>query len=231
MDCDRNYTPEYNAPMNNDFWLARWREGQIGFHNDKPNPLLTTHWPSLQQTRNSRVFVPFCGKSLDMVTLAGWGHEVHGIEISPLAREAFFRENTLSPKVDPRFSHPAWTAGDITFHECDLFKLSPKTLGHFDAIYDRAACIALPAIQQPKYLRHLAGFLKPGGAWLLITLNYDQGKRQGPPFSVDPAEIPAALPGFTVTKLASADVIGEKPKYREEGLTSLIETVWLLRRN
>ncbi|MGE4158197.1 MAG: thiopurine S-methyltransferase [Planctomycetota bacterium] len=216
--------------MNNDFWLARWREGQIGFHNEAVNPLLASHWPNLGIAPHSKVLVPFCGKSLDLVALAGWGHDVHGIEISPLAREAFFAENRLSVSRSPEYAHPAWTAGSITFHEHDLFKLSTKTLGSFDAFYDRAACIALPEPQRPKYLRHLSTFLKPGGIWLLITLTYDQTKRSGPPFSVDPSEITEALPGFSIHKLASADVIGEKPKYREEGLTSLVETVWVLRK-
>lgn len=216
--------------MNNDFWLARWREGQIGFHNAVVNPLLASHWEKMELSHGSKVLVPLCGKSLDMLELARRGHEVHGIEISPLAREAFFRENSLVPLKNPAFPHTAWTTGPLTFHEGDLFKLTPKTLGHFDAIYDRAATIALPLSMRPKYLRHLAGFLKPGGRWLCITLTYDQAKRDGPPFSVVEKEIPAALPGFSMMKLASADVIGEKPKYREEGLTSLVETVWLLKK-
>src|SRR5690606_41303375 len=84
--------------MHPDFWQQRWREGRIGFHNDKPLPLLLKHWPSVGAAPGSRVFVPLAGKSLDMVWLASQGHRVLGGELSPLAGEQFFEGHGLKPE-------------------------------------------------------------------------------------------------------------------------------------
>src|SRR3546814_12861307 len=61
------------------------------------SPLLEKHWPSLGLATGSRVFVPLCGKSLDMAWLAARGHRVLGVELSPLAVGQFFDENGLAP--------------------------------------------------------------------------------------------------------------------------------------
>ena len=56
--------------MDPDFWQQRWREGQIGFHQDAPTPLLLKHWASLDLPTGAKVFVPLAGKSRDMAWLA-----------------------------------------------------------------------------------------------------------------------------------------------------------------
>ena len=83
--------------MDADFWLERWRQGQTGFHMKRPTPLLAKYWPALGVPRGSRVLVPLCGKSLDMLWLASQGHRVLGVELSPLAVGQFFAENRLAP--------------------------------------------------------------------------------------------------------------------------------------
>ena len=83
--------------MQPDFWHQRLAEKQIGFHQDKPTPLLLKHWPSLQIEAGSRVFVPLAGKSLDMAWFASQGLRVLGVELSRIAVEEFFAENGLEP--------------------------------------------------------------------------------------------------------------------------------------
>lgn len=53
--------------MDADFWLARWREEQTGFHQQRVTPLLMKYWPTLGLPEGCRVLVPLCGKSLDMI--------------------------------------------------------------------------------------------------------------------------------------------------------------------
>ena len=60
--------------MDHEFWLERWRTNQIGFHQAEFNARLVHHWPSLGVPKGARVFVPLCGKSRDMLWLAGAGH-------------------------------------------------------------------------------------------------------------------------------------------------------------
>ena len=78
--------------MDPDFWHQRWQARQIGFHQSAPHPFLERWWPSLNAALGSRVYVPLCGKSLDMVWLSVRGYRVVGSELSSLAVEEFFGE-------------------------------------------------------------------------------------------------------------------------------------------
>ena len=77
------------------FWHQRWENDKIGFHLGQVNPYLVQYWPELGLHAGSRIFVPLCGKSLDLEWLLREGYQVTGIEISPRAIEAFFAENAL----------------------------------------------------------------------------------------------------------------------------------------
>lgn len=78
--------------MERDFWLKVWEENEIGFHQDDYNRLMLKYWPSLGLEKGSEVFVPFCGKSKDMLWLKQMGHSVLGNEISELAVNFFSRK-------------------------------------------------------------------------------------------------------------------------------------------
>jgi thiopurine S-methyltransferase len=78
--------------MDPDFWHERWKTNQIGFHQGEINHCLVRYWPSLGLKTGGRVLVPLCGKSRDMFWLLEQGFAVTGIEISPIAVEAFFAE-------------------------------------------------------------------------------------------------------------------------------------------
>ena len=80
--------------MEADFWHDRWEKDLTGFHLDEVNPYLKEKWSVLNLKAAARVFVPLCGKSLDLIWLAEQGFDVIGIELSPLAVQAFFSENT-----------------------------------------------------------------------------------------------------------------------------------------
>ena len=56
-----------------------------------------TYWPRLELASDAPVFVPLCGKSLDMVWLAQQGHRVIGAELSQRAIDDFFAERGLAP--------------------------------------------------------------------------------------------------------------------------------------
>jgi thiopurine S-methyltransferase len=71
--------------METEYWLKRWREGRTGWHRPEVMPLLEQHWAALDVPRGSRVLVPLCGKSVDMLWLAQQGMRVLGIDVSPIA--------------------------------------------------------------------------------------------------------------------------------------------------
>ena len=85
------------------FWFDRWREGQIGFHEGKPNPHLSQYAGELGAGK--RVLVPLCGKAEDLVFLASLGHTVIGCELVEDAVKAFFAEHQLTPAITSHAHH------------------------------------------------------------------------------------------------------------------------------
>jgi thiopurine S-methyltransferase len=215
-----------------DFWRARWQHNQIGFHLAAVNPRLLTHHDVLPTETGTRVLVPLCGKSLDMVWLAARGFDVVGVELSELAVRDFFDEHSLSPTSEADGALVRYRAGNLTVYCGDFFKLGRKQLGDVAAFYDRAALVALPERQRVAYVAHLAQLLPAAAVGLLISFEYPPDQRSGPPFPVDQPALRALYePAFAVQQLASYDILAQEPRYQAAGVTSLHETVYrLLRR-
>ncbi|MBV7434089.1 thiopurine S-methyltransferase [Cardiobacteriaceae bacterium TAE3-ERU3] len=175
--------------MNPDYWHNRWRENRIGFHQATAHPMLTTHYTKLALPEQPRIFVPLCGKSHDIGWLLEQGAHVIGCELSPLAIEQLFTQLNLTPTsttINGNLTHCHTEQLDIFIG--NFFDLSPSNLDHIDAVYDRAALIALPPELRPRYSEHLH-HLTNNAAQLLITFDYDQALMSGPPFAVPEKEI------------------------------------------
>jgi thiopurine S-methyltransferase len=177
------------------FWIARWSEGRIGFHEGKPNAFLERHGERLAGAK--RVLVPLCGKAVDLAYLAGRGHEVVGVELVADAVQQFFAEHGVTPVVTPRGAFVEYTAGAITIFAGDWFATDAALLGAIDAVYDRAALIALPPEMRARYAAH-ARALAGAAPILLVTLEYPQELMDGPPFSVAEEEVRALYAGARI---------------------------------
>lgn len=195
-----------------EFWLQRWQSGQIGFHEGRPN-LHLERWASVLGEGTS-VLVPLCGKAVDLAYLARRGHAVTGVELSGLAAEAFFAEQGLVPERSREGPYLRRTAGGVSILEGDVFALT----GEWDAAWDRAALIALPPEVRARYAALLRARVR--GPILLVTFVYDQGRRDGPPFSVDDEEVRRLYPD--AERLGVARVVEER--WKEVGEVS--EVVW-----
>lgn len=215
--------------MDHDFWRQRWREGRIGFHNERVLPLLHEHWPTLDLPRDSRVFVPLAGKSLDMLWLAAQGHRVLGVELSDLAVAQFFDENRLEPQMHESRYGIHHVAGDIEIILGDAFALDAAALADCAAAYDRAALIALPPDLRARYVGEVYARLPAGCRGLLVTLEYPQHERNGPPFSVEEREVRERFePSWNVEPLERRDILEAEPRFAAEGVTALATTVYRL---
>lgn len=153
----------------NVLWLQCWRDRQIDFHQPTINRFLTRFWPGLKLTPGSRVFVPLCGKSLDMIWLAEQGHQVIGVELSPIAVAAFFSENGLKPNRRRAGKFTRWQHGRISILCGDYFALKPADLGKIDTVYDRAALTALPEDIRRQYVSHLRKIVPETSQIFLLT--------------------------------------------------------------
>lgn len=212
--------------MEADFWHERWENNLTGFHLNEVNPYLKESWAALNLKPGARVFVPLCGKSLDLIWLADQGFEVIGIELSPLAVEAFFVENNITAKSDHVAGMDIWKSEKITLFCGDFFSLTPEILGKIDAVYDRASLVALPLAMRQDYATKLTE-LAQSAPKLLVTLEYDQSKMGGPPFSVSEKEVKSLYQAnYRVNQLSAQDVLGNNTKFREKGLTAMNECIY-----
>lgn len=206
--------------MDHDFWHERWKERNIGFHQSEINSELKTHFPKL--SLNSKVLVPLCGKSKDMLWLKEQHFNVTGIELSQDAVEEFFKDNNLNfNKLDQ-----VYTTEGITLHAGDLFKHQESD---YDAIYDRASMVALPPKMRADYTKHLLSCLKENGQLLLIAFEYDQEKVPGPPFSVPEDEIKDHYDkSCDIVLLAQKSEKPKAPKFVEAGVEVFKRKTYLI---
>lgn len=154
----------------NPLWLQLWRDELTDFHQQTVNPLLTRFWPQLEYKKGSRVFVPLCGKSLDMIWLAEQGHEVIGIELSPIAIEGFFEENNLPAVKHSVGQFTLWKHENISIFCGDYFSLHKTDLGSVDIVYDRAALTALPKDIRKPFIKQLRSIINKASQIFLLTI-------------------------------------------------------------
>lgn len=215
--------------MEKEFWLERWEKEQIGFHEQEANPFLTEYWHELHLQSDSKVFVPLCGKNVDMQWLRSQGHPVIGVELSEKAAQDFFKENSYAATaaIDNKFI--SYIANDIEIKSGDFFDLSKTDVATAKAVYDRASMVALPPEMRQRYVQHMAKILPSKTQILLITFDYPPAEMQGPPFAVSPANVEAIYRDYSeIRQLAETDVLPQNPRFKNKGLTRLHESVFLL---
>ena len=216
--------------MNPDFWHQRWHDNQIGFHQSAPTPLLLKHWPALGVPAGAKVFVPLAGKSLDMAWFAAQGYTVLGVELSQHAIEQFFAEHNLQPEIRDSKYGRHYAAGGLELINGDAFGLDADALRDCDAVFDRAALIALPPGLRQRYAREVYAKLPADCRGLLITLEYPQAERDGPPFSVLQDEVlPLYSADWDIELLERRPIPPEHPGY-VAGVSQLDTAVYVLRR-
>lgn len=205
--------------MDRCYWEKVWRDDDLGFHQSRVNRHLQRFWGRLSLSPQARVLVPLCGKSLDMDWLLSEGHEVIGVDLSARAREDYLASHTdpVRYSEEPNLSL-AWQ-GNLLFVTGDFFYLKQEMLRSVDAVYDRAALIALPRAVRQNYVLFMAQSLKPGARMLLITREAPV-PRTSPPFNVSAEEVEDLYAAnFRVEVL-----------HREVRADGVAETVFLLER-
>jgi len=178
--------------MDANFWQERWANKNTNWHQSKPNPLLVEHFDALALRSDAQVFVPLCGKTLDIAWLRQQGCRVSGVELSEMAVIELFDDMQITPTVTQSEKHEqdllCYSAPGLCIYVGDFFLLALEDLDAVDAIYDRAALVALPPAMRQTYASHLQ-CITNCAPQLLITFNYDQSKMPGPPHSIPPQEI------------------------------------------
>lgn len=211
--------------MDPGFWHQRWEKNEIGFHENKPNPLLIKYFHELSVVKGRRIFVPLCGKTLDISWLLSSGYQVVGAELSQFAIEQLFMELGMQPEIETVGLVEQWSANNLDIFVGDIFTVSGKMLGPIDAVYDRAALVAFPEDLRNRYTAHLMEIANRSPQ-LLICYDYDQRLMEGPPFSVSNEEVHRHYATtYDLALIGGTEVAGGL-----KGKAPAKENVWLLRR-
>lgn len=209
--------------LDTNYWHQKWKTSDIGFHQIEANPLLVRYFKELSLAVGSRIFLPLCGKTLDISWLLKNGYKVVGVELSKLAIEQLFDDLQIKPKISSFGKMLHYQAENIDIFAGDIFSLSSEKVGYIDAVYDRAALVALTHETRKLYTKQIMKLTKKAPQ-LLICYEYDQGEMDGPPFSIGDKEVKQHYGEFYKLKLLGVGSV-------DGGLKSVCEAdekVWLL---
>ncbi len=218
--------------MKKDYWLERWEQEEIGFHQSDINPYLCQYWQELRLGQGSEVFVPLCGKSRDMLWLCKQGYLVLGVELSVIAIQAFFKESGHTPYYVGSEKFNRYEANGICILSGNFFDLGKQDLVKVSAVYDRASLVALPPDMRESYAHHLLSILPPATQVLLVTFDYSQSEMSGPPFAVSVGEVEKLYSEHAkICLVAQIDVLERYPRFQQRGMSQLQENIFLLTLN
>ena len=218
--------------MNQDFWLQRWHNMEIGFHLPEVNAVLLKYADRFPESDKQHVLVPLCGKTVDIIWLLERGYRVTGIELSDIAlRELAAQiETVFGWSLDCTESDQGitWKHENVTLIQGDFFAVTSEQLGTVELVYDRAALVALPESMRVDYVRHLKS-LTPGAEQFLVTLDYDRQRMDGPPFALSDQEVREHYQqSHGIDSMEERELIDQEPRFRERGLESFTQRCYWL---
>ncbi len=165
------------------YWHDKWTRNDIAFHQSDYNALMVKHFPGLGLADGAHVFVPLCGKTRDIGWLLSQGYRVTGAELSAAAVEALFADLGITPQITQDGALIRYATAALVVFVGDVFALSARALGPVQAVYDRAALVALPNDIRARYAAHIIA-ATDRAPQLVLTFTYDQAQMAGPPFSI-----------------------------------------------
>lgn len=186
-------------------WQDRWDTGNIRFHNPEVHAMLLKHFDKICPSGDGgRIFVPLCGKTLDMKWLSEQNMFVVGLDGVRLSLEQFMSEQNLNFTTEkiPELGEDCevFKTADDKFHlyRGDIMDFSASIEGTFDAVWDRGSLVALRREDVPQYVKVIKSLIKPGGRCLVEVFDYDVKIMEGadikppcppPPFPMYEAEL------------------------------------------
>ena len=208
----------------NNLWLQRWKNREIGFNQNKANSFMVKYFEQLNLKEGSKVLVPLCGKSIDMSWLLAEGYTVVGIELSETAVKEFFDELNVIPNISKVGELTLYSNENLSIFVGDIFKVTSEMLGNIDAIYDRAALVALTIPMRIDYTAHLRSVTN-NASQLLLCFEYDQSLMNRTPYSVEEDEVKKHYARYYDLELLAREEIAGGFK----GKLPANDVVWLLK--
>jgi len=170
-------------------WHKCWSDNVIRFHEGKVNKFLANYINQFALVPGDSIFFPLCGKSYDMQWCIDQGFKVIGVELSEIAIRDFIQESAIDFERQSINNFTRYRSEHITLYQGDYMGLTAQQLKDCKLVFDRAAIIAIEAFNRPSYVNQLQSIIPNGTPIFMISREYDQQRRSGPPFSVPLTEI------------------------------------------
>jgi len=216
--------------MEGSFWHKCWERNTLGFHQSDVHPLLSQYFNKLALPSDQHVFVPLCGKTLDMAYLTQF-MQVTGNELSEIACRDFFLDNNIGYQKQTLGDFEHFSCPQLSLLQGDFFKLSAKVIDNIDWIYDRAALIALPTAMQQRYVNHLKTFFLPHTRLFLLTVEFPKKQLNGPPFSINSSDVKSLFSGFNIRCIATNNLKNKQFAQRKFDVDYLLEKLYIITRD
>lgn len=200
-----------------------WEASNTRFHRQDVHPYVLKHLTPFALMEKV-IFVPLCGRSLDLVYFSQFADRVVGVEQSESVILQFFAENRLAyEKIGERY-----ISNNLTIFCKDLFALTPEEVGEIDLVYDRASLVALPLPMRVGYLQKMEELTAPGTQYFLNTMEYAPEMDMAP-FSIGPEEVYGYFPNYLIKHVESPEVPHHR-LIRKFGLNYLKEHGFMMRK-
>ncbi|XP_060084615.1 probable thiopurine S-methyltransferase isoform X2 [Ylistrum balloti] len=187
-------------------WLNNWESDCTPWHMTDVHEGLARYYQMLvnKTSVHNKIFIPLCGKSVDIKWLADRGNEVVGVEASETGLMEFFVEQNVKYSVEsaPSVDGKLFRSHDnkIRLYCCDIFHFTSDVESGFSGVWDRGSIEALEPEDRKKYIDLMKTLIGPETGYLTEIVERDLGK--GPPFCITVDELRAGFgPGCEVKKL------------------------------
>ncbi|OWF41047.1 thiopurine S-methyltransferase [Mizuhopecten yessoensis] len=195
-------------------WLNNWEDNCTPWQMTGVHEGLERYYKMLtnKSSVQNKIFIPLCGKSVDIKWLADRGIEVVGVEASEKGLKEFFTEQNIeySKETASSVKGTLFRSHDnkIRLYCCDIFDFSAKVESGFSGVWDRGSMEAIGPGDRKKYVDLMRTLIGPETGYLTEIVERDLGK--GPPFCIPIDELEAVFgPGCKVTKLMTVTNLPE----------------------
>lgn len=163
-------------------WNKQWENNNLGWHRQEINEFLVKHQEQLFNGRSSmKIFLPLCGKALEIKWFYDLGHIAVGVEGVETGITDFFKEQNLEYTVEPadKCKGKLYKSidGRIRLYYCNLFDFSSEIEGKFDGIWDRGSLVAIDAVDRIRYRDLLVSLMNPECHYFIEALDYNNEEK------------------------------------------------------
>ena len=174
-------------PAVNERWQGKWDRDEIRWHRDHVNDNLQKFAPDFITKEGARVFVPLCGKTLDMKWLYDKGCTVIGVEAIEKAVIEYFVEQKIAYETKDVEGFQVYTSKDerMQIFKGNLFDFNETIAGGlFDHFWDRGSLAAIDKDTREQYVDLFSKVMKSGSTGLLEVFEYDTSLNSEQPFPI-----------------------------------------------